>query len=54
MQEQSPITPLVDAGEYYVQKVNDNQFRLSTNYVDSINSSYIGITSFGAVYKSTH
>ena len=49
MQEQKSITPLVDAGEYYVQKVNDNQFRLSTNYVDSINrGSYIGITSFGA------
>ena len=45
----SAITPLVDRGEYYVQKINDNQFRLSTNYSDAIKygGSYIGITSFG-------
>ena len=46
----SSITPLVDRGEYFVQKINDNQFRLSTNYNDSIRfgGTYIGITSFGA------
>ena len=46
----NPITPLIDRGEYYVQKLNDNQFRLSENYTDSIKygGQYIGITSFGS------
>ena len=44
------VTPLVDRGEYFVQKINDNQFRLSTNYEDSVRfgGTYIGITSFGS------
>ena len=45
----SPITPLVNSGEYYVQTVNDDQVRLSTNYSDAVNrGSYIGISTFGA------
>ena len=46
----NPITPLINSGEYFVQKVDDNKFRLSTNYVDSIrsNGEYIGITSYGS------
>ena len=45
----SEITPLSDRGEYFVQKINDNQFRLSTNYSDAtkFGGSYVGITSFG-------
>lgn len=44
------VTPLSDRGEYFVQKINDNQFRLSTNYVDAtkFGGTYIGITSFGS------
>jgi len=46
----SPISPLIDKGEYFVQKINDDKFRLSRNYIDStiINGQYIGITSFGS------
>mgnify|MGYP003330398466 FL=1 len=46
----SLIEPLADRGEYYVQKINDNQFRLSTNYNDSVRfgGAYIGITTFGS------
>ena len=46
----NPITPLINRGEYFVQKLNDDQFRLSTSYVDStkFGGSYIGITSFGS------
>ena len=45
----SPITPLIDRGEYYVQKLDDDKFRLSTNYVDAtkFGGQFIGITSFG-------
>ena len=46
----NPASPLINKGEYYVKKVDDNRFRLSTNYIDSIkfNSNYIGITTFGS------
>ena len=46
----NPITPLINRGEYFVQKLNDNKFRLSTNYQDSteVGGQYIGITSFGS------
>jgi len=44
------IAPLVDRGEYFVQKINDNQFRLTTNYTDATNygGEFIGITTFGS------
>jgi len=46
----SVVTPLVDGGEYYIKKINDDKFRLSTNYSDSTTpgGSYIGINSFGS------
>ena len=46
----SPITPLVNRGEYYVQRLDDNRFRLSTNYTDAtkFGGEFIGITSFGS------
>ena len=46
----SPITPLIDKGEYFIQKLNDNQFRLSINYIDAtrFGGEFIGITSFGS------
>jgi hypothetical protein len=46
----NPASPLINKGEYYVKKIDDNRFRLSTNYIDSINfnSNYVGITTFGS------
>ena len=46
----SPITPLVDRGEYFVQRINEDKFRLSSNFDDStkFGAQYIGITSFGS------
>jgi len=52
----NPITPLTNKGEYYVQRLDDNRFRLSTNYVDAtkFGGQFIGITSFGSgVHKVT-
>ncbi|AOV60446.1 baseplate wedge initiator [Synechococcus phage S-CAM9] len=45
----SEISPLVNNGEYFAQVINDNQFRLSTNYKDatSFGGNFIGITTFG-------
>ena len=45
----TPIAPLVDRGEYFVQKINDNQFRLSTTYVDAtrFGGGFIGFTTIG-------
>ena len=46
----NPASPLINKGEYYVKKVDDNRFRLSTNYVDAVgfNNNYVGITTFGS------
>ena len=46
----SEISPLLNDGEYFAQVINDNQFRLSTNYKDatSFGGNFIGITTFGA------
>ena len=46
----NPIAPLINRGEYFVQKLNDNAFRLSTNYVDStkFGGQYITFTSTGS------
>ena len=45
-----PITPLVNNGQYFVQKLTNDVIRLSTNYVDAtkIGGQYIGITSYGS------
>jgi len=45
-----PITPLTNKGEYFIQKLDDNKFRLSPNYIDStrFGGEFIGITSFGS------
>ena len=46
----NPATPLINRGEYFVQKLDDNRFRLSTNYKDSVRygGQFVGITSFGS------
>lgn len=46
----TPIAPLVDRGEYFVQKINDNQFRLSTTYIDAtkFGGEFIGFTTIGS------
>ena len=46
----NPASPLINKGEYYIKKVDDNRFRLSTNYTDAVrfNDNYIGITTFGS------
>ena len=46
----NPASPLVNKGEYYVKKIDDDVFKLTTNYIDAttFNSPYIGITTFGS------
>jgi hypothetical protein len=46
----SPASPLINRGEYYVKTIDENRFRLSTNYSDSVkfNDQYVGITTFGS------
>ena len=46
----TPASPLIDRGEYYVKKIDDDQFRLSNTYIDAIkfNDNYVGITTYGS------
>ena len=46
----NPASPLINRGEYYVKKIDDDQFRLSNTYIDAIkfNDNYVGITTYGS------
>jgi len=46
----SPASSLINRGEYYVKVIDENRFRLSTNYSDGVNfnDQYVGITTVGS------
>jgi len=46
----NPASPLINRGEYYIKKIDDDRFRLSNTYIDAIkfNDNYVGITTYGS------